>query len=461
MSDPASNVDPIPFSAYPTLQTQPAMTPPVMPSQWSAVALLQPFSPPQDGSAPADSPFYQLCIANLSYAEGGYFSAQIAGTQGGTWWYIIEENGFTTLSTDQGSTWTQVEMGWQLPTNGWFGNSSNTPPTCAGSSPLNWMNAQTADWWKIPVNSSVPDVFAATWMWFDSQSQYPVRMMYGQGPPAITQGDPTQLPLLQMYSFTYFPSFSPQAPGAPAPWAEPMIEGFSLGNPSNYSNFVFNANFGMTALMTPVNEQYNPLPTRVLYVWKPDSEYSVYTDRAQNTLMLYTYNPDATDSTGNIIVSQEALLTGPSPVAPGPQYSDTSYLITNYLEGSTTPCSCAGPAQQFDFPQEAPNWISNPGVEGTIQATITNNPVLCPNTTILIYSALFPPAEPNYPQSTYLWTWYAPLSPDGTLSRPVTFMQSQSALGVGTSLALADYFDFEVLQQPIDPANFAVPACCD
>ena len=87
--------------------------------------------------------------------------------------------------------------------------------------------------------------------------------------------------------------------------------------------------------------------------------------------------------------------------------------------------------------------------------------MLCPGRTVAIYSVLFPPAKPNYLEATYLWTWYSPMEGgDGTQSRPVTFMQSQSGVGVGTSLALADYYYYEEFSEPIDPANFAVPAAC-
>jgi hypothetical protein len=39
-------------------------------------------------------------------------------------------------------------------------------------------------------------------------------------------------------------------------------------------------------------------------------------------------------------------------------------------------------------------------------------------------------------------------------------MQSQSGVGVGTSLALADYFYYQEFQQPIDPTNFDIPPSC-
>jgi hypothetical protein len=418
---------------------------------WTACALLHPFSPPLSTDPQPDNPFFQLCIANLVYVQGEYLSAQVSGCSYGNWWYVVTQNGCE-LSTDGGKTWNPVDMGWTLPTD-WYGAQAANA-SCAGSAPLNWMGAQTVDWWKIPVpiNGSPP---AATWMWFDSSTAAPVRMMFGNGPPSPTQGDPTQLAFFQMWSFTYFPAFTAYtaacaATSRPKAFNAATFPSFRVGNPNGYENFVWNTNFGMTAFMTPVNEQFNPLPTRVLYVWKDDASYSVDSDRAQSTLMLFTYNPGGTSS-------QEALLTGPPPqgVAPPPN-SETGFLINNDSSGSS---SCIG-GNQFPFPQEPPNWVSVPVVEGTIQATIEDDPVLAPNTTVTIFSVLFPPAPPNYPEATYLWTWYAPQNGSGTQSRPVTFMQSQSGVNVGTSLALADYYDYQEFSQPIDPANFDIPASC-
>ena len=91
-------------------------------------------------------------------------------------------------------------------------------------------------------------------------------------------GDPTQLAFFQMWSFTYFPLFQSydagsEATAKPTTFTAPSIPGFTVGNPNGYQNFVWNLNFGMTAFMTPVNEAFNPLPTRVLYVWKSDADY--------------------------------------------------------------------------------------------------------------------------------------------------------------------------------------------
>jgi hypothetical protein len=445
-----STVDPVPPSEYPSFQ--PVTTPPPsMPATWTATVLLHPFSPPLSTDPTPDNPFFQLCVAEIVCVKGEFFSAQVAGCSYGNWWYLITADG-TELSTDGGMIWTPVDMGWSLPAD-WYGAQAPNA-ACAGASPLNWMDAQTVDWWKIPVPlpNSPP---ASTWLWFDSDSAAPVRMMFGYGPPSPTMGDPTQLAFFQMWSFTYVPVYQSyeedcEATARPKTFTTPSFPGFAVGNPNGYQDFVWNSNFGMTVFMTPVNENFNPLPTRVLYVWKDDQDYSVYSDRAQNTLMLFTYNPGT-------VAAQEALLTGPAPsgVTPPPN-SDTGFLITFDSSGSST---CIG-GSQFPFPQEPPDWVSIPGVGATIQATITNNPVVAPNTIVTIFGVLFPPALPNYPEATYLWTWYAPQDATGAQSRPVTFMQSQSGVNVGTSLALADYFYYEDFQQPIDPSNFDIPASC-
>jgi hypothetical protein len=444
-----ANTDPIPPSEYPTFQPCTG-SPPVLPSAWECYALLHPFSPIQSNSTPADkdNPFFELCIAYINYQEGEFLSAQIAGISGRTWWYVIDTTG-TYVSTDGTPPTTPVNMGWTLPGTNWFGNQVQNA-ACAGISYLNWMQVQQVAWWKMPVANTKPP--AATWMWFDVLRKLPLRLMFGQGPPSPSMGDPNQLALFQMFSFTYFPVFnSVPSTSKPTTWTSPTIGGFSFGNPKNYDLFTWNPNFGMTVFMTPVNEDFNPLPTRVLYVWKPDSEYKVASDRAQSTLMMYNYNPS------NSFTSQVALLTGAPPkgVQPPPN-SDSGFLI-NYNGDEVTGCVSG---KQFPFPEEPPYWVSITGEQGTIQATIQNNTTLCPENTVTVLSVLFPPSAPNYPDSTYLWTWYSPLNADGTSSRPVTFMQSQSGVGVGTSLALADYFYYQQFDTPINPSNFDIPSAC-
>lgn len=445
-------VDPVPPSAYPSFEPV-SGAPPVMPDAWRATVLLHPFSPPPLNQSEPGNPFFQMGIATIDYVKDLFFSARIAGCEE-NWWYMVTPEG-TTLSTDAGKTWVAAEMGWSLPAD-WYG--AQAPNTrCAGRSPLNWMMPQPRDWWVVPVPLPGDSPPAATWMWFDSASGAPVRMMFGNGPPSPTLGDPTQLAFFQMFSLTHFASFATldDSHAKPTQWADPEIQGLSVGNPKGYKPFAWSGNMALTTFSTPVNGLYNPLPSRTLYVWKKDAAYRSYTDRAQSTLMHYTYNRTPPPGQQQVDVV-ESLLTGVGPKGQTPQpHAGAGFLYTQFASGFE---QCETGAA-FSFGQEPPDWLSIPAVQGTCEATIVDNPALCPNQTVTIWSVLFPPAD-KYPQGTYLWTWYSPLSADGRSARPVLFMQSQSGVSTGTSLALDDYYWFDTPWTPIDPANFTIPPVC-
>ncbi|WP_291287530.1 hypothetical protein [Flavobacterium sp.] len=445
-SSTSTCVDPIPDSRYPVLEPFSGQKP-RLPQFWKCTCVLHPFSPIQSNSTPADqaSPFFEICTATVYYAEGLGLNALLVGSSGRRWWYRVTPTQ-TEVSTD-GIRYTPINLGWKIPTTDWFGNATDKAK-CSGTSYLNWMKAQKVDWWKIPVGNSNPS--PATWMWFDHGTNFPVRLMFGQGPVARPGlGDVNQLALFQMFSFTYFSNFD-RLPSNPLnnPLVLPAVEGFAFGNPNRYNLFTWNTNFGMSVFMTPVNSAFNPLPTRVLYNWRDAAQYKVSSDRSQSTLMKYTYN------TTNPFTAQQALLTGPTPAGITPPPNSGNGFLINYVGNKIT--EAIGFAR-FPFPQQPPNWVQIPAVKGSIQATITSNPVLCPNNRVTVVGVLFPPSGNNYPDSTYLWTWYSPLDSTGNSSRPITFMQSQSGVGLGTSLALADYFDYEEFKTPIPPCNFAVP----
>ena len=439
-----------PVLKAPELNSNDEISQPALPSSWSCTALLHPFSPSPDGSQQS-TPFFQLCIATIAFIEGQILSVQVTGLEYGTWWYKITPMG-TTVSRDQGSTWTSVDMGWTLPTQNWLGNDASYFKTGY----LNWMEAQEVDWWKQPVENSN----ATTWIWFDHSTSLPVRMMFGAPPPTPVTGDPAQLAFLQNFSFTYFPQFQAASNPNTTTWNPASIPGFNPGNPYGYKMIEWNSCFAMTTLMTPVDSKSMPLPTCVLYQWKPDNDYHQYTDRTQCTMMSYEYNPNAGFGT------QVAMLYGiaPTGMPNPPALSGNGYIFNEIIfltRGYPTPVvlSC----QNIGLGEEPPNWASIPAVEGSIHATIVDNPVLCPGQTVNIISVLFPPTD-EYPQGRYLWTWYSPFpGSDGSHSRPVTFMESASNIAEGgTSLALADYFEY--VESPegdwFPPEYFDLPPIC-
>lgn len=416
---------------------------PILPSKWQCTALLHSYSPPPSGGAKEDVPFFQLCIATIGYIEGEVLSAQLTGLdQGGTWWYKITPQE-TTLSTDKGATWSAVDMGWRLPTTSWLGSEA----TWFANGPINWMSeaaGQQYDWWKQPVSNSL----ATTWMWFDDNG-LPFRMMFGAPPPTPYKGDPDQLALFQNFSFTYFPSFEATDTPIIDKWSPPAIPGFQRGNPEGYKLVVWPPSFLMTTLMTPVDSASFPLPTVVFYEWKPEAQYKVATDRGQNTLMWYLYNPQSP------IELQEALLFGVAPkgVTPPPD-AGKGFIINDNRDGTVT-------CQSLGFGEEPPWWARISAVDGEIHAVVKYNPALCPENVVAIISVLFPESN-EYPQGRYLWTWYSPFAgSDGTRSRPVTFMESASDIQEGgTCLALADYFTYQEVPDGIPAGVYDVPSAC-
>jgi len=437
--------DAYPDLKLPTARFDNAPSPPVLPSSWQCTALLHPYSPPPNNDPNPRVPFFQLCVATIGYIEGVVLSVQITGLDyGGTWWYKIAADG-TTLSTDRGATWKSVDMGWTLPSTRWLSDSASW----FAAAYLNWMGAQELDWWKQPV----PNSKATTWIWFNhggNSAGLPFRMMFGAPPALPNKGDPGQLAMFQNFSFIYFPSFwATKTPNVDT-WSPPDITGLQPGNPKNYQLVVWNQCFGMTTVMTPVDSASFPLPTRVLYQWASDKQYQAATDRAQFTEMSYIYNPKSGFDT------QIALLYGIAPPGVKPPALAGSGYIYNVLGAKVTSCANLG------LGQEPPDWARIPAVEGTIHAVVTNNPTLCPKQVVTIISVLFPPSD-EYPQGRYLWTWYSPFpGSDGPQARPVTFMESASEIGVGTSLALADYFAYREYSPGSIPASvFALPSACE
>lgn len=211
---------------------------PILPDRWECTALLHPYSPPAHRDRQV-TPFFQLCVASVSYLKDEVLSIRVKGLEYGKWWYKITHHG-TTLSLDQGATWDTIDTGWTLPTTQWLASSS----CFFATGHLNWMRAQEVDWWR----TSVPKSQAATWMWFDHITGLPFRMMFGYPPPSPTRGSPEQLAFFQNFSFTYFPSFEAvHYPNVNA-WTLPRIQGLQSGNPDNWQLPVWDNCISMKAL---------------------------------------------------------------------------------------------------------------------------------------------------------------------------------------------------------------------
>jgi hypothetical protein len=419
---------------------------PILPDKWECTALLHPYSPPPDNDRQT-APFFQLCIASISYLKDDVLSIQVQGLEYGTWWYKITPQR-TTLSFDQGTTWDSIDTGWTLPTTQWL--TSNSCFFATGH--LNWMRAQEVDWWK----TSLPHSRAATWIWFDHITGFPFRMMFGCPPPSPTRGRPEQLAFFQNYSFTYFSSFEAVHDPNVNVWATPIIQELKSGNPDDWQLPVWENCFSMRTIMTPVDSNSFPLPATVFYQWKPDNAYHDTTDRCQATVMSYEYNPGAGCNT------EVALLFGIAPrgIDP-PPHAGSGYIYREtdspILHHHKKIISC----RNIGLGQQPPYWARIPAIEGLIHASVSDHKALCPGRNVNIISVLFPPIS-GYPQGRYLWTWYSAFpGSDGTASRPVWFGESASNIREGgTCLALADYFEYNIPQTWFSGELFKLPDMC-
>ncbi len=398
-------------------------THPTLPAKWGAVGLLEGFTKQQlvvgqmvyDASVPAFR-------ATLHGLENG--SADLLVTDSTT--YLLYGSAETpTGCYDLGAT------GWKPPAQDWLGSDA----VCAGEAPLQQQGVQ---WWKTKATGWTPQDPATTWFWYTDQDRLPWRTMFAS---------PSAAPaVIGSFSMTYFPSFAAlESTGLPAlvqmcsgakPFpgakqgampdiqallaradqpagsrgrAEALIPGLSLAACQQHPLPQWPQQLGMTTFMTPVNFEYDPFPTEVLYQWSVQS---------QRTRM---FQPPSSQN-----FSEDALLI-----------QGTGYDIYRQRSGGDT-CSADLPGVPV------PNWPSTD--QCSCMGVLENNPQLSPNETAMILNCSMVPPR-------VFWTWYTPQG------RPIVFMETNSPADEGTGLALADYYSWQP-GTSIPPGTFNVPSNC-
>jgi len=428
-------------STYPILDQRVVPVDTILPEKWTATAIAHPFSPKQTNFKNKDHPFTQISNVKLSYDfEQKSFQIYVEGCEYGKWLYKMQNDATYTLKDEK---WERIDIGWTFPSRSWLGQNS----TFVGRSALNYMNPDNKmDWWKKEHAGS------AIWFWFDTKkSGTPFRMMFAKPPPAITKGDPTNLAFFQMFSFIYIVNLEAGFTDLAASKLlseNPIIDdtGLVCGNPDSFPVFNWTSHLTLTSFMTPVDVESNPLPTSVIYRWKYGHYNGSIYDRFQATTMSYKYNAKSPQLT-----TVAALFGG----WPGTNQQSNGFLMSQNGNTSTTECNRLT-AEGVVIGQQPPWWpqLGFAKIAAIIQKPESASPNwISPytgsNHTVAILGVLFPPHPPQYPESTYLWTWYdysEYLTGNGA-ARPITFMQSASTIGEGTSLALADYFDFQQLDE--------------
>jgi len=439
----------LPSIAVPALATTIKSNPQPLPEEWFATAVLQPFSPPQGTTTKEemDTPFFQLSLARVAYSSvKNLFVVKVTGCDDGRrWWYKMRGN--ETYKSKDGESWKPVNTGWSFPSRTWTQGA-----TLVGESSLNWMSDRQMSWWKKPFKKT------SVWFWLFRESGIPFRMMFAAPPPSSIRGRPDNLAFFQMFSFSYLVDFKTYEFADEPSIMETLNNAKDMpiqcGNPYDYELFEWNSHFSMSAFMVPVDFNSNPLPTRVFYRWDKSGQYKgrIF-DRAQTTEMHYNYNKD------HPTFIDTAALFGPWDSDSKPAVANRGFDLNENRFSWNTTCT-EFVVEKMTLGQQPPSWpkLGHAQIKGIIRKPEDApanwvSPLTGSNRTVALIQCLFPPQLPNYPNSTSLWTWY-----DYTdvvsfgqrdVARPIVFMQSAPSIGVGTSLSLADYFDYNALDQGV------------
>ena len=380
--------------------------PPLLPSQWSAHALLTPFTT------------NDLHTAKIAYSDdhNAVYTA-LTGPAGllneylnvGDKTYVVRRN--ITHITCTGP----YDYGWQTPARDWL---SDKQCDCKGS--LNISGVKTIAW--SCTTNKLKD-----WYWFHDGNQSLWRVMFNN------KSNPSQLPVFGEYTMIHFDDYGnnisellqiydickdnsiyailkDQTPLNHTSW----ISGFSYSGCSssmifpNWPEF-----FHMTATMIPVVlNDMNPLPTQVIYNWEIES---------QRTIMCQPYQ-----------VYNAYLIR------------NQTYLVNEAFNSSGTQC-----VSRLPFGPPKPNWMAMDNC--TCMGTINNNYVLTPGNFTVIATC---PVEGD----RVFWTWF---SLDQTVAfRPVIFFETLTPASEGTGLVLADYHEFYANSVLLDMQEFVVPLQC-
>eukprot|EP00040_Diaphanoeca_grandis_P002949 m.23194 g.23194 ORF g.23194 m.23194 type:complete len:687 (+) comp14112_c0_seq1:168-2228(+) len=434
-----------------------------LPNRWTATALLHPFSAPQSDPAPK-GPYFSLSVADISYTPT-QFQVHLKTCDGDEWWYDMQPGVFRGVrvrsSTDANPDGPGeiLDLGWTFPSTNWLGEDDDPNWGCNGASPLNWMSPSESYWVKKADHQPLsPDSLNAssTWFWFDKTTGFPKRMMFGGTPLNMTHGIESKLGFFQMFSFSYITKFHAYPQGASMPTTlsldTPSIPGFECGNPKDLPPFTWSSLQGLSSWLVPVNPIYNVLDTAFYYSYSADQS----TQSVQVTEMDNTFNPNQTELRDTAVLfganANDSILAAfnhcPGWIVLAPNRSNLVHNLS--VDG-------------VGLGQQKPDWISLGNKSATdpalvvprIMGTISGESELTDsNETVAIWGVNFPPGNQKYSngvtetliytKSNFLWTWYAYPSEGSqvTTPRPVVFMESASPIGEGTSLALADYFDF-------------------
>lgn len=387
-------------SGLPMLSACQPNTAPKLPARWRAVGLMLPY-------------LRQQLVAGEFERDAAAHAmrATLYGLQSGDVDLLITDKQTYQLTGPHEAPTGCVALGhkYDPPPDSWLPDKA----VCDGEAPV---GPKTAQWWKAATADG-----RAVWQWYRTDTRLPWRIMFPQrtAQPAVI-GD---------YAMTYFTTFQPVAetnlaklrdfcaakaqkasPAAAAAATAPdlmaisntmsddqrakriatLIPGLSRQACSRVTTTHWPNQFVMTAILTPIQFQFTPLPTMLYYDW-PGAGTLVGMMNHSNTI------PPS--------LELEAFLT-----------KGVGYGIERMPNGVFA-CRAATPGAV------RPDWMSVANCE--CSGVIDHNPELGPNEVSVIRAC------PVKGEGLHVnWSWY------GTDGRPILFTEPEA---IGLGLNIADY----------------------
>jgi hypothetical protein len=394
-------------------------TAPTLPQRWRAVGLMFPFLREQ------------LEVGEFIYdAAVPAMRATLVGLEYGAVDLLITANETYQLGGphDAPDTCTALGHKYVPPTRQWLPSAA----TCDGEAAL---AGKKVEWWKTATADG-----RTNWQWYASDTRLPWRLVWGtqSSDPAVV-GD---------YGMTYFPTFTPivetklaqlrdfcaaktqRASGAEALAATArdlmtltadigeaerarriaaLIPGLNRNACAAAKAPSWPQNFVMTAILSPVQHKYTPLPSLLFYDW-------------QNTATLFAYMYDTHPKPGLEIISV--------------LQKDVGYSVERLPNGRYV-CAAKAPGVL------RPDWMANAGCE--CKGAIDRNPQLGPEEISYIRAC---PIKAEGLRA--IWSWYT------DNGRPILFVEPAAT---SRGLNIADYHQWSPGAK-MPPETFAVPEIC-
>jgi hypothetical protein len=382
---------------YPVFGACDAVNPRPLPNKWTAATLMTPFddSGPYFGLITYDNDLHAMRTSLFDY-DGGFAD-------------LITIHDSVFLIQDKKCLQPLVKGLWSVPGPDWI---NGTDHNCAGTKPLLNINVQ---WWRYQAGS------IGNWLWTRVDNGAPLRMMF------VNDSNIYHLPALGMFSMVNFGQFDSLAQSGLAPIVASCRSMKSKNIPATLDLFKLITASKKNLTVSEKQRRLSMMGTGLGTIKKDTNTTNLPTWPVQfkaTSIMTPVNRSDAYPTTISYdwnIKKQLTSMKQPDLSVVDAYLIDTITYIVQKLKDSI---DCQGALPHLGPPQ--PRWAY---LDRCKSKLIISDGPLSPGRKTVVFTC---PIE----EGRVFWIWYT------TEGKPVVFYETSPPVSEGTSLSLADYFDF-------------------